>query len=239
MPRISELHRRSISALQRKRRPDATNSRSRKHSKTVESLEARQMLAADLVISEFLTLNTNGPLDNYGVRSDWIEIRNVTSDPINLAGLAPDRQSGSAHPVDVSFSDVGRGRLPDGLGLTRGDSNAGQPLHTSFKLDTDGECLGLIRPGLTVADQYSPKYPDQSANISYGRSTSLTTEGYFPTPTFGTANTVDPVPDPAQQIFISEIMYHPAQSRARAAECGSTIRSPTSGLKSRTAARKA
>src|SRR5262249_14144171 len=47
--------------------------------------------------------------------------------------------------------------------------NPGRPLHTSFKLDRNGEYLALLQPdGVTVASAFAPNYPVQSTDISYG-----------------------------------------------------------------------
>src|SRR3954470_10925008 len=50
-----------------------------------EWLESRSLLAADLIISEFLADNTAGLKDQDNEFSDWIEIRNTTAAPISLA----------------------------------------------------------------------------------------------------------------------------------------------------------
>ena len=43
-------------------------------------------------------------------------------------------------------------------------------LHTNFKLSSQGEFLGLVRPdGATVEHSYSPAYPAQFPNGTYGR----------------------------------------------------------------------
>lgn len=41
-----------------------------------EHLEPRQMLAADLIITEFVTSNQESLIDGNGATSDWIEIFN-------------------------------------------------------------------------------------------------------------------------------------------------------------------
>src|SRR5262245_34365986 len=52
----------------------------------MESLEARFMLAIQPVISEFLAINATGLRDQDGDASDWIELQNPTTSPINLDG---------------------------------------------------------------------------------------------------------------------------------------------------------
>src|SRR5688500_20170846 len=51
-----------------------------------ETLEARRLLAAQLYISEFLAINNTGAVDDFGQRSDWIEIHNAGDAPANLQG---------------------------------------------------------------------------------------------------------------------------------------------------------
>ena len=44
-------------------------------------------------------------------------------------------------------------------------------LHTNFKLSGAGEYLGLVRPdGVTVVSEFSPAYPIQAPDVSYGLS---------------------------------------------------------------------
>ena len=64
----------------------------------------------------------------------------------------------------------------------------GNELHASFKLGSGGEYLALIEPdGETVAYQYTPEYPDQSADISYGIDAGTGAHAYFAAPTPGAA----------------------------------------------------
>src|SRR5687768_10970848 len=70
----------------------------------VEALESRVLLAGEPIISEFLALNSDGEQDNYGQRSDWIEIYNPGAAPVNLAGwhLTDDE----ARPTQWTFPNV-------------------------------------------------------------------------------------------------------------------------------------
>ena len=44
-----------------------------------ERLEARHLLAGDVLIAEFTASNKTGLLDSFGETSDWIEVYNGTS----------------------------------------------------------------------------------------------------------------------------------------------------------------
>ena len=75
-------HRRSSSAKPRHGRPRRRSSRRL----SLESLEPRQVLAANALITEFMASNGSSLVDGDGKDSDWIEIYNPTSQAINLAG---------------------------------------------------------------------------------------------------------------------------------------------------------
>ncbi|MFV2065593.1 MAG: lamin tail domain-containing protein, partial [Pirellulales bacterium] len=169
------------------------------------------MLAAGAVISELMAANRTVLADEDGDFSDWLEIRNPTPAALDLGGwyltddadrltkwqlpqvtLAPDSE------LLVFASDKDR-TDPDGQ------------LHTNFKLNANGEYLALVRPdGVTVEHAYSPEFPTQVDDVSYGLTADLAGEGYFLQPTPGAANLGDPVEDPLQAVLVTEIMYHPA-----------------------------
>ncbi|HMP06090.1 MAG TPA: lamin tail domain-containing protein, partial [Lacipirellulaceae bacterium] len=53
---------------------------------SLERLEVRSMLAADLVISEFLASSSGGLADEDGDFPDWIELHNRGASDAHLAG---------------------------------------------------------------------------------------------------------------------------------------------------------
>ena len=195
-----------------------------------ESLEPRQMLnGGPLVISEFLakanTSNPNALVDDYGSKSDWIEIYNPTATAIDLVGYSLTDSKGD--PLQCRFTadsfptgqptTIGPGEYK--IVFASGRSNSGSviygpggQLHTNFKLSDDPpEYLGLIQPdGSTVAAEFAPKYPVQAADISYGWTTDGTRQGFFfePSPGLPNGNEVSASSAP---IIISEIMYNTAR----------------------------
>lgn len=120
-------------------------------------------------ISEFMAVNDNGYDDEDRDEEDWIEIHNTGIDPVNLKGwfLTDDANNLTkwAFPEVTLASDAY-------LVVFASDKDRRDPLgvlHTNFKLKGSGEYLGLVRPdGQTVVSEFSPKYPIQAPDVSYG-----------------------------------------------------------------------
>lgn len=178
----------------------------------VEALEPRVLLAGDsLVISELMALNTATLPDQDGDYSDWLEIYNPTADDVDLHGWY--LTDNSARLTQWPFPD---GTLAVGerkVVFVSEKDRAGPELHTNFKLKNEGEYLALTRDdgqgGVTVEFAYSPKFPAQVADVSYGLAADLTTRGFFLTPTPGDANPEHALSSPEGRVVINEIMYHP------------------------------
>ncbi|MGI9244046.1 MAG: lamin tail domain-containing protein, partial [Verrucomicrobiales bacterium] len=143
---------------------------------------------ADPEISEFLAVNRSVLADGDGNFSDWIEIHNPAPSAVDLSGW---------HLTD-SEQDLIRWTFPAGSVLGAGAYEivfaTGDPSpppsewHASFSLDGGGEYLALVRPdGLTVVSDFSPTYPAQRSDISYGR-TAGGSLNFFTSPTPGAAN---------------------------------------------------
>ena len=150
-------------------------------------------LAQDPLVSEFCASNTNVLDDEDGDSSDWLELHNPGTGPVDLGGWF----------LTDDDDELNRWRIPDGIVLDAGGqlvvfasgkdrSDAAGELHTSFKLGKDGEYLALVRPdGVTVAHEYAPEYPPQYTNVSYGLAFDpdvTVVESFFPDPTPGAPN---------------------------------------------------
>jgi hypothetical protein len=159
-------------------RTDASPPRSSsRRNRLFESLEQRLLMAAGVVINEFLANNNNGLMDEDGERSDWIELRNTDASAVNLGGwyLTDDSANFTKWPIP-STSLAGNGYLVV-FASGKNRTVAGQPLHTNFSLDAAGEYLALVRPDQTIASEFSPTYPAQLADVSYGvASSAITTD---------------------------------------------------------------
>ncbi|MHC4742163.1 MAG: FN3 associated domain-containing protein, partial [Planctomycetota bacterium] len=130
------------------------------------------------IITEFMASNhSNEPLepgellDEDGDSSDWIELFNPSDTAVDLEGwyLTHDR-------LDLEEWEFPAVTLGPGEFMTvfaskkdRRNPDPNQPLHTNFNLDESGDYLALVRPdGQTIVHEYSPEYPNQRADISYG-----------------------------------------------------------------------
>ncbi len=130
------------------------------------------------VITEFMASNhseaplTAGELlDEDGASSDWIEIYNPSDTTVNLAGWRLSNEP--CEPTQWSFPDVqldpGQFMVVFASGKNRRDPDPNKPLHTDFKLGKSGDYLALIAgDGKTIVQQFTPEYPRQYDDISYG-----------------------------------------------------------------------
>lgn len=124
------------SGAQRKR--NAGTSRSLSY----QPLEPRQLLAG-LVINEFLASNSSGLLDDNGNTSDWIELYNDSSQPINLAGYSlTDDPADTSKYVFPNLSLAGEAYLVV-FAADDADPTSGSDLYTGFGLNSSGEYVGL------------------------------------------------------------------------------------------------
>jgi hypothetical protein len=175
MPRLRSL---VPSSLARRR---ASGRRSRFGARPLESLESRQMLAANPIVSEFMAINAATIQDQDGDYSDWLELGNSGDAPIDLGG----------HYLTNAAGDLDRWQIPAGTVLDpdeylvvfasgKNRAIAGSQLHTNFTLSEGGagSFLALVAPnGTTLVNSFSD-YPSQVADHSYGRLRRLKPETY-------------------------------------------------------------
>ena len=129
---------------------------------------------AAVLINEFLAENDGGLRDAGGDTPDWIELRNDSASPANLAGWF--LTDSPAELNKWSFPPVVL--APNGLLVVfaSGKDMKSSPtnLHTNFRLETSGGYLALVLPdGVSVAHAIS--YGSQHANVSFGPGRSVAT----------------------------------------------------------------
>ena len=123
---------------------------------------------AALQISEFMADNADALTDEDGDYSDWIEVHNPDAAAVNLLGWR--LTDSAAQPNKWVFPSL---NLAPGARLLIFASNknrrdAAHELHTNFQLSKNGEYLGLLRPDGGVEHQFTPAYPPQYEDVSYG-----------------------------------------------------------------------
>ena len=123
-----------------------------------------------VVINEILAANSKSIRDPEGEYDDWIELHNTGDTPVDIGGMyltddltAPTKWQ---IPSDKAAATT---IAAHGYFLIWADGDTADPgLHASFKLDDDGEDIGLFAAdGTTLIDGFS--FGKQSVDVSYGR----------------------------------------------------------------------
>lgn len=145
------------------------------------------------LLTEFQASNSDTLLDEDGDSSDWIEIHNPTGTSLDLGGffLTDDKKNLTRWQLPAPTPIPANGYvIVFASGKDR--QTSGSEYHTDFKLSASGEYLALVSPdGMTLCTEYSPEYPQQYADTSYGlayRPLPTTQPTYFAVPTPGAAN---------------------------------------------------
>lgn len=129
-----------------------------------------------VIISEFMADNAGQLRDQDGESPDWIELRNDSTNTVNLLGWhLTDEQ------INLTKWTFPATNLPPGGHLfvfasAKNRAVAGRELHTNFQLDAGGGYLALVGPdGMSVASAFNP-FPRQRFDVSYGlaQQTSIT-----------------------------------------------------------------
>lgn len=139
----------------------------------------------DLKINEFMASNLNTVSDEYGEFDDWFELYNPGEDSIFLGD----------HYITDNLYSPKKWKMPD-INIKPGefllfwadDQTDQGPFHTNFKLDDDGEAIGIFpNSAYKATDTYT--FTDQSAGISEGRLPNGSDNwAFFNSPTPGASN---------------------------------------------------
>ncbi|MHC4169236.1 MAG: lamin tail domain-containing protein [Planctomycetota bacterium] len=162
-----------------------------------------------LVINEIMAGNDGSIRDQRGDADDWIEIYNYGDAAVDMGGfyLTDDLSEPDAWRVpgnDPTLTTVpARGYL-----LIWADGEPGEgTLHAGFKLDADGEQVGLYSAGGSLIDSLT--FGPQDTDESYGRVPDGAEKWrLIDTPTPAASNTGGTV-----DVVINEIMYHPPSAQ--------------------------
>ncbi len=143
-----------------------------------------------LAINELMASNTKTIKDQQGQYDDWIEIYNFGDNVIDIAGmyLTDDLSIPTKWRIPNNNPSVTT-ISPNGYLLIWADEDVTDSgLHADFKLNADGEELGLFdADGRTLIDSIT--FYQQTSDISYGRYPDANDAlRFFGTPTPGAAN---------------------------------------------------
>src|SRR5512137_1138719 len=149
---------------------------------------------AALVISEFLAENDGGLHDSDGDSPDWIELHNLSTNTVNLAGWRLTDTATNLSRWTFPATNLTAGGYLVVFASGKNRATAGAELHTNFQLDNAGQYLALVQPGGVVEHAYSPAYPPQRRNASYGLQRQFTllstaAKGRYRVPANGTLGT--------------------------------------------------
>ena len=126
------------------------------------------MLRPTVVINELSAAGQNTLLED-GDYPDWIELYNYGTADVSLKGWSLTDNSRSLtkwrFPTNATIK-AGGYVLVFASGKNR--TNDLNHLHTNFQLDKDGEYLALVDANTNVVSDFSPTFPSQKFNVSYG-----------------------------------------------------------------------
>lgn len=152
-----------------------------------------------VVINEIMSSNTKTIYDEAGDASDWIELYNMSGDPINLNGyyLSDD----SLDLKKWQFGDVVIAPKACFIIFASDKDTNLVYWHTNFKISASGEKIILSDPDGTIVDQVD--VPASLSDFSWARISDGSIQWIFQTPSPGSANTGDEMLGYADTVAVS------------------------------------
>ncbi len=125
--------------------------------------------SGQLIITEFMAVNSSGLRDEDNAFSDWIEIYNTAGVNVNAAGWSLTDNAAQLTKWQFPSTNIAPNSFVIVFASGKNRRVPGAPLHANFSLAAGGEYLALIRPdGVTKATEFAPQFPNQYQNLSYG-----------------------------------------------------------------------
>lgn len=118
-----------------------------------------------VVINEILASNENAETDEAGEHEDWIELYNLTNQPLDLSGYYL-----SDNPTNLAKWPIPAGTVipANGYLIVWADEDQDQgPLHANFKLAVGGETLMLLDTAQNLVDTLT--FPPLEVDMGYAR----------------------------------------------------------------------
>ena len=139
-----------------------------------------------------MAINSNGIVDEDTEHSDWIELYNNTESAINLQGWYLTDNAANLKEWQFPSITLAKGAYMIVFASGKNRVDPTKNLHTNFKLSGSGEFLAVCEPDSTISHAYSPLYPAQSQDVSYGFYQGQTV--FFSTNTPGLVNVSGSIP---------------------------------------------
>jgi Na+-transporting methylmalonyl-CoA/oxaloacetate decarboxylase gamma subunit len=145
--------------------------------------------ASDLRFNEILVHNETNSVDDYGVRSSWIEIFNSAYNPVNIAGcyLTDDIKNPKKYwiPTGNPATEI----PPRGYLVFRAGNNPARGIfHLNFDIKDAREVILFDASGRTIIDKIEIVQP-QKPDVSFGKKTDDSPDwSFFSEPTPGAGN---------------------------------------------------
>lgn len=144
----------------------------------------------EIMISEFMADNDETLNDDDGDSSDWIEIFNPNPVSADLTGWFLSNDSNNLALWKFPSVSLAANSYLVVFASEKNRANPAARLHTSFNLRRESGFLALSDSRTNVVSAFSPVYPAQEEDVSYGRErTNPDLVGFFPRATPGAANT--------------------------------------------------
>ena len=121
-----------------------------------------------LKISEFMADNADGIQDEDGDYPDWVEIQNQGAAAVNLLGWRLTDTAAQPNRWVFPYLTIAPNARVVVFASNKNRRDPAHELHTNFQLSKGGEYLGLLRPDGGVEHEFSPAYPPQFEDVSYG-----------------------------------------------------------------------
>ncbi|MBC7607438.1 MAG: CotH kinase family protein, partial [Burkholderiales bacterium] len=123
--------------------------------------------AQNIVINEILASNSTSIQDEDGSHEDWIELYNKGAVSVNLLGYGISDDALLLYKWTFPSVSIAPGQYLIVWASNKNRSVTGNPLHTNFKISTNGENILLTNPGGVTVQNLPPI--NLQTDISYGR----------------------------------------------------------------------
>ena len=124
----------------------------------------------EVYISEFMASNSRTLIDEDREYSDWIEIYNSGQESVPLKGWGLSDSENNLFEWTFPDIQISAGARIIVFASGKNRNNPATELHTNFKLAAEGEYLALTGVDGIKRSEFSPSYPPQYPDVSYGES---------------------------------------------------------------------